>query len=131
MKVYSHDYTKVSKAEELLYRATRLMANDCHQEALRRINEARDVLQQYLNADNMVIDDDVAYGWVKAEDTFEDTQLCSIRDEFGCIIDRTDNSNGELDIINVCQRALGCPEYESYEQFKKDSSGTWEEISEQ
>lgn len=68
MKKYSQDYTKVAEADSLLYRATRLMANDCHDAALERINEARELLQQYLNADNMVEDDDVYPGWVKATD---------------------------------------------------------------
>ncbi len=54
MKQYTHDYTKVSEAEDLLYRATRLMANDCHDAAVQRINEARQLLQQYLAQDNVV-----------------------------------------------------------------------------
>ncbi len=71
MKQYSHDYTKVAEAEELLYRATRLIANECWDDALDRINEARKRLQQYLAYDNMVEDDDVADGWVKAHDVEE------------------------------------------------------------
>lgn len=44
MKTYTQDYTKITEAEELLYSATRLMANDCHDEALERINDARTLL---------------------------------------------------------------------------------------
>jgi len=62
---------------------------------------------------------------------FTKEQIEYIRDEFGCIIEQTNNANDELDLINVCQRLLGCPEYESYEQFKRDCSGTWEEIREE
>lgn len=66
MKKYSHDYTKVYEAESLLYRATRLMANECYDAALKRVNEARELLQTYLNGDNMVEDSDVYDGWCKS-----------------------------------------------------------------
>lgn len=71
MKQYSHNYTKPSQAESLLYSATRLMANECYDAAVERINEARQLLQKYLAEDNMVEDDDVADGWVKAHDVKE------------------------------------------------------------
>ena len=107
MKQYSHNYTMVSEAESLLYRATRLLANDCPDAAVERINEARQLLQEYLSADNMVEDDDVADGWVKSSDTFNDEQL---------------------DIINKCQRNLDCPEFDSVAQFTSNQSGLWTEI---
>lgn len=68
MKQYSHDYTKVSQAESLLHRVSRLLANECYDEAAENVNEARYLLQEYLSQDNMVEDDDVADGWVKARD---------------------------------------------------------------
>ena len=68
MKQYSHDYTLVQEAMDALYSATRLHANECYNEALERINEARTLLTQYLSQDNMVEDDDVADGWVRASD---------------------------------------------------------------
>ena len=71
MKQYSHDYTKPSEAESLLHRATRLMANECYDAAVDRINEARKLLLEYLAQDNMVEDDDVADGWIKAHDIEE------------------------------------------------------------
>lgn len=71
MKQYSHNYTKPSQAESLLYSATRLMANECYDAAVERINEARQLLQEYLSVDNMVEDNDVADGWVKAHDVEE------------------------------------------------------------
>lgn len=71
MKQYSHDYSKVSEAESLLYSATRLMTNECWDAALERINETRQLLQEYLAQDNMVEDDDVVDGWVKAVDVEE------------------------------------------------------------
>lgn len=71
MKQYSHDYTKPSEAESLLYSATRLIANECYDAAVERINEARQLLQEYLAQDNMFEDDDVADGWVKAHEVKE------------------------------------------------------------
>ena len=56
MKQYSHDYTKPSEVDSLLYSATRLMANECYDAAVERINEARQLLQEYLAQDNMVED---------------------------------------------------------------------------
>lgn len=65
MKQYSHDYTKPNEADSLLYRATRLIANECYDAATERINEARQLLQEYLAQDNMVPDDDTENGWVR------------------------------------------------------------------
>lgn len=68
MKQYSHDYTRVSQAESLLFKAYVFLANDCYDDAKKRINEARQLLQEYLSQDNMVVDNDVADGWVKYQD---------------------------------------------------------------
>lgn len=68
MKQYRLDYTKVSEAESLIYRAHRLMILECYDAARERISEARQLLQEYLAGDNMVEDDEVAYGWYKAEE---------------------------------------------------------------
>lgn len=48
IKQYRHDYTKLSEVEELLYRASRLLANDCFVAASERINEARQLLLEYI-----------------------------------------------------------------------------------
>ena len=68
MKTYSHDYTKPSEIDILLFSASRLIANECYDAAYERISEARGLLRQYLAEDNMVEDDDVADGWVKMSD---------------------------------------------------------------
>lgn len=68
MKHYSHDYTKVSQAESMLHRVSRLLANKCYDEAAENVNEARYLLQEYLSQDNMVEDNDAAVGWVKYQD---------------------------------------------------------------
>ena len=68
MKRYTHDYTKPSEADSLLYSATRFMANECYDAALERINEARAILQQYLAQDNMIEDEEVEGGYVRYQD---------------------------------------------------------------
>lgn len=71
MKQYSHDYTKISKAESHLFAAQQLNAHDDPIEAWKHIEDARQLLQEYLAQDNMVVDDDVADGWVKAHEVEE------------------------------------------------------------
>lgn len=68
MKTYGIDYTKISEAESTLYSATRLMANDCPDAALERIKEARKLLQEFLNQDNLIEDPDLADGLVRQSD---------------------------------------------------------------
>jgi len=68
MKQYSHDYTLVREADSLLYSAMRAQADGHRDTAMAHIGEARQKLQQFLSQDNMVEDDDVADGWVKASD---------------------------------------------------------------
>jgi len=68
MKRYTHDYTKPSEAESLLYSASRLLANECYDAAQERINEARLLLQQYISQDNMMEDDDIEGGYVRYND---------------------------------------------------------------
>ena len=70
MKIYSHDYTKVAEAAELLYSALRLIANDCIDAAKERVTEARENLLQYLNQDNMFEDPDCE-GWIKASEAMD------------------------------------------------------------
>lgn len=59
MKHYIHDYTKPAEAESLLYSAQRLLANDCIQDAEKRIIEAREILQTYLAQDNEIEEEDI------------------------------------------------------------------------
>lgn len=91
MKTYRIDYTKISAAEGILYRATRLLGNDCQDAALERIKEARKILQEFLNADNLVEDDDLADGLVRRSDvpTREGLkEMCSVCNYEGiCPID--------------------------------------------
>lgn len=126
MKKYIIDYTKLSQAEAMAYQAQRSLSRENYGVAFRHINEVREMLQEFLAKDNLVIDRD-AIGLIKEGDTFDEHQLAFIRDEFACIMEQTNNANGELDIINKCCRLLEDPEFESYEEFEKNNSGTWAE----
>ena len=68
MKKYTHDYRKVSEAESHLYAAQQLNAHDDPIEAWKHVGDARRLLQEYISQDNMVEDNDVADGWVRASD---------------------------------------------------------------
>ena len=69
MKTYTQDYTKISKAEdELYFAATRMRVFECDEEAIKHINLARTLLQEYTNSTNLVEDDDVEDGLVKRSD---------------------------------------------------------------
>lgn len=59
MKRKIHDYAKPAEAESLLYSAQRLIANDCIQDAEKRIIEAREILQKYLSQYNEIEEDDL------------------------------------------------------------------------
>lgn len=72
MKRYTQDYTLIHEAMETLYSATRLHANECYNDVLERINEARTILTQYLSQDNMVPDEDVYGGYFKALEAEEE-----------------------------------------------------------
>ena len=126
MKQYSHDYTKPSEVESLLYSAQRLMANECYDAATERINEAKQLLQEYLAQDNMVEDDDVADGWVKASQAFtDDEHIDFIRDLFAEQLSKSPTSElaeEELEIINTCQRAMGDDEYSSVDELLQSNS---------
>lgn len=65
MKTYTIDYTKISEAENCLFSASRLLSNDCPDAAQKRIEEARQLLQEFLNQDNLVEDEDLADGLVR------------------------------------------------------------------
>lgn len=124
MKIYRHDYTKPNEADNLLYKATRFMAKGLYLECLKYMEQANLLLRQYLAGDNLIIAPD-SIGLIKGEDFFDKEQLCFIRDEFACIMEQTNNANDELDIINKCCSLLEDPEFESYEEFQKNTSGTW------
>lgn len=65
MKTYSIDHAKISKAVNSLNSAESLMTNDCIDAAQERIEEARKLLQEFLNEDNLVEDPGLADGLVR------------------------------------------------------------------
>lgn len=132
MQKYSHNYTLVSEAESHLYAAQQLEAHEQPEEAWKHIADARQKLQQYLSQDNMVPDDDVEDGWVKARDAFDDNELDFIRDTMADLLDkisvRPSIADEALAIINHCQRILLCPEFASVCELRNNKSNTWTEI---
>ena len=144
MKTYSIDHAKISKAVKSLNSAESLMTNDCIDAAQERIEEARKLLQEFMNQENLVEDDDLADGLIKQSESFDDDQLDFIRDLFAEQMhkarlrwdkalqegDKHALQQEELAIINVCQAQLGCDEFESVDQFYRNKSNTRTEIRE-
>ena len=132
MKIYTHDYTKPSKAESLLYEAQQLLASDNSAEALQRVNGARELLDEYLAKDNIVEDGD-AYGFIKQSETFDNMQIYLIRDTFAKMLDSdTYSPHGRdyLDIINICQVQTGCPEFRDVQHYLQNRNNFWGEVAE-
>lgn len=133
MKTYSHDYTLASKAESLLCEAYQLIAKEFPQDALQRIIEAREALGEYLAGDNMVLDDDVADGFIKQQETFNEDDIELIRDLLGEYLQahpKASYADEVLQVINVCQVQSDCPEFENVQQFISNTSNSWAEIIE-
>jgi len=135
MKTYEHDYTNAKKAARELCEAMELHteAYKIEEEAYSKLNMAKIHFENYFSSLNLIPKERSfdSLTLIPKECLFSKEQLCFIRDEFACIMEKTDNANGELDIINVCQRLLDDPEFESYEQWKRNTSGTWSEIHEE
>lgn len=77
MKTYSHNYEKPSRVQSILRFALEALCSDNIGDATNSIMEAREILSEYLAADNMVEDNDVYPGWVKgneADDVVFQTQ---------------------------------------------------------
>lgn len=72
MQKYTHDYTLPAEAESLLRKAEEQLRLYNQQHATALIGQARQVLQKYLSQDNMIPDNDVEPGWVKASDLKQD-----------------------------------------------------------
>lgn len=107
MKQYIHDYTLPSEAESKLYDAL-MECNDKNSKVAILIDQARIQLQKYLAQDNMVEDDDVADGWVKAEDIWGDDELKKIRKLcYRAILSADEDEQNDLvEIVNVVQELL-------------------------
>ena len=129
MRTFTHDYTKAAEAERLVFEAYQALTGGKAEEAERLIVEADTALREYLAKDN-VVEDPEAEGYIRAADTFDEGQIDYIRDIFGEILEKHGDKYEELGIVNTCQRLMGDPEFESLEQFKRNTSGVWTEITE-
>ena len=132
MKIYRHNYLLPGEAEKRLYRAQRLLANDNSVEALQRVNEARELLIEYLAKDNIEEDND-CLGFLKQSETFDDMQINLIRDTFAKMLDSDTYSPHAwdyLDIINICQLQTGCPEFEDVQHYLQNRNSHFSEVEE-
>lgn len=78
MKIYTHDYTLPSQAENLLSEAYLKLRWDNYQGAATMLEQSIEKLRKYLSQDNMVEDDD-AEGWVRLTDLLtEDGDDCKL-----------------------------------------------------
>ena len=124
MKTYTIDYTKISETEICLYSAAHLLADNCIDAAMERIETARKLLEEFMCCDNLVVDNDIANGLIKQYDTFDDDQLDLIRFVFSDLMMISKHKKMRvserivfLNIINICNKQLGDNEYKSCSQF--------------
>ena len=68
MKRYTHDYTKAAKANEYMYAALHYARREDYTNCAAQILNARRLMDEYLASENMIADEDTAYGWYKTEE---------------------------------------------------------------
>ena len=68
MNRYTHDYTKAAEANAHMYAALHYARREDITNCVAQILAARRRMDEYLAGDNMIQDDEVAYGWYKAEE---------------------------------------------------------------
>ena len=131
MNIYAHDYTLAEQADKSLYEARLLFSRGSYSSATQKLNDARDKLLKYLTSDNLVEGYEYFDGMIKARDTFNEEQMVFIRDIFAERLHAMQGYGATqqdmLDVINVVQRATGCDEYMSLDEFRNDDSGTFTE----
>ena len=109
MQQFSHDYTKVSEALESLYSATRLIANECYDAALQRINNARTTLSEYLAQDNMVPDQPRINGETMQKGVDKGVAVKAICDYYGVGLEDAvafGDSGNDLPMLDVAGKAV-------------------------
>lgn len=123
MLQYIHDYRLPAKAMSHLTSARRLLAVECLEGALDRIDEARIVLDKYLAQDNVCPDEESANGWVKMDDalqlTFSRYQLelvCELFCEYlrkypDCLL-----ASDYLSVVNRCLELLEKPGFANVQE---------------
>lgn len=68
MKRYTHDYTKAAQANAHMYSALHYARREDLTNCIAQILAARRRMDEYLASDNMVPDEDTAFGWCRAEE---------------------------------------------------------------
>lgn len=79
MNIYTFDYTKAAEAEKCLYNAQLFLSQDRLGLAENTIAKARQLLNEFLSSDNMVVDPDV-YGWIRLIDHLEILNMINNKD---------------------------------------------------
>lgn len=132
MLQYVHDYRLPTKALYHLINARRLLAVECLEDAIDRINEARIALDKYLCQDNVRPVDSEENSWVKMDDalqlTFTREQLDCIRWYLGVKLKKFPHNQLaflQLGIINRCQELLECPCFNNVQDFVSYDLGNW------
>lgn len=126
MRKYSHDYTLVQHADNLLQEALVKIRWDNWWDARIRIEDARKKLQQYLSQDNMVPDDDTADGWVKAADIPERT--FTVKDPASKPSAQKVEKHGQIDSQYLKQDTSGADPTNPLYLKTVVESGTYEQI---
>lgn len=123
MLQYVHDYRLPSKAMSFLTSARRLLAVECLEGALDKIDEARIALDKYLAQDNVYPGEETANGWVKMDDalqlTFSRYQLelvyelfCEYLRKFpDCLL-----ASDYLSVVNRCRELLEKPGFANIQE---------------
>lgn len=68
MQKYTHDYTKAAQANTHMYAALYYARREDLTNCVAQILAARQLMDEYLASENMVPDEDIAFGWYRAEE---------------------------------------------------------------
>ena len=135
MKQYVHDYTLPSEAESKLYDAL-LGCDDKNSKVAILIDQAQSTLRPSLAQDNIVEDPD-AEGFIKSEDYFDEDDLKKIREilyraivTVSCVDYR--EANELVELVDVIQELLGEEPFGEINNFicQQQWAGKYESIDE-
>lgn len=124
MLQYVHDYRLANKALWHLTAARRLLAVECLEDALVRIDEARIALDKYVCQENVCPVEEGEKGWVKMDDalqlTFSRYQLELVHEFFcqylGFFPDAL-LANDFLSVVNRCRELLQKPGFADVQEL--------------
>lgn len=123
MLQYVHDYRLPAKVMSHLTAARRLLAVECIDDALARIDEARIALDKYVCQENVYPVEEGENGWVKMDDalqlTFSRYQLELVHEFFceylGSFPDAL-LANDFLSVVNRCRELLDKPCFDNVQE---------------